>query len=101
MSIPETVAIYVVVPLAVVVLLAVAVFGKSIFQPSGRYRPGRPWTYEPVWFLPHTAKAARQSTPEHKALTAASRAALDRANDPTGPGNPGATSAVGGAVGEW
>jgi len=100
-SIPETFAIYVCTPLAVVVLLTIAVFGKTLFQTPNRYRPGRPWTYPPVWYLPHTAEAVKPSSDRHQALTRATRAALDRGNDPTGPGSQRKTAAMGGAVGEW
>lgn len=43
--------IFIVIPLGVLVLLAIAVFAPSATR-RPRYRPGRPWPYEPVWYLP-------------------------------------------------
>ena len=103
-SVVETVGLYIGVPLGIVLILTVAVFGRTAAQSTSRYRPGRPWTHEPVWYLPHTEDAAQPSTAKHAALTQATRAALSRGADPTGPTVPtesAGTAAVGGAVGEW
>jgi hypothetical protein len=102
MTVPETVGVYVAIPLVVVVLLTIAVFGRSLVQAPNRYRPGRPWNHDPVWYLPHTIEAAQPTSDHHHALGQAARRALDRGADPTGPRTtPGKTAAVGGAVGEW
>jgi hypothetical protein len=54
------------------------VYGKSLLRQPSRYRPGRPWTYEPAWYVPHPDAIVHQS------------------------GLPsGSTTAVGGASGEW
>jgi hypothetical protein len=51
-NVAETILVFVGIPLAVVVLLAVL-----IFLPGGRKRPryksGQPWHHEPVWYEPH------------------------------------------------
>jgi hypothetical protein len=74
-TVVQTVLVFVGIPAAIVALLFLAVYGKSLLKQPNRYRPGRPWTYEPSWFVPH---------PE----------AL-----PIRPASP--TTAVGGAQGEW
>ena len=52
MTVAETILVYVVAPLAIVVL-----FAALIFLPGGRKRPryksGQPWEHAPVWFEPH------------------------------------------------
>ncbi len=49
LSLPLTILLYVGIP-----LLGFIIGGVMAFRPSKndrrRYRPGRPWTYEPVWF---------------------------------------------------
>ena len=57
-------------------MLASFVFGRSAMQQPNRYRPGRAWTYEPVWFVPHPdalphtegARLAIESSVEGSAL---------------------------------
>ena len=54
----ETVLVFVGIPLAIILLLAFAVFGRSTLQQPNRYRPGRPWNYAPVWFVAASRRAA-------------------------------------------
>ena len=56
MSIVETTLIFVGIPAAAIVLVAAAVYGRAAVR-TPRYRPGNPWQFEPVWYLPH---------PEHR-----------------------------------
>jgi hypothetical protein len=48
----ETLLIYLVIPLAIVLVLA-----ALVFLPGGRRRPrwksGQPWTHDAVWYEPH------------------------------------------------
>lgn len=76
----ETVLVFVGIPAAIVAVIAFAVYGRSMLHQPNRYRPGRPWNFEPEWFVPHP-----------DALTHGDRAAV----------TVGATTAVGGASGEW
>ena len=52
MNVAETVIIFVGIPLAFVLLLALL-----IFLPGGhkrnRYKSGQPWEHAPVWYEPH------------------------------------------------
>ncbi|MGH8959879.1 MAG: aa3-type cytochrome oxidase subunit CtaJ [Jatrophihabitantaceae bacterium] len=81
MSIIQTALVFVGIPAAIVLLVVFAVYGKSMLHQPNRYRPGRPWNFEPEWFVPHPDAITHAG--ERPALT------------------PGATTAVGGASGEW
>ena len=77
MSIVETVLVFVGIPAGIISVLAFGVYGKTLLQAPNRYRPGKPWTYEPKWFVAH---------PEALGKPAASASSV---------------TAVGGASGEW
>jgi hypothetical protein len=102
MSIVETTLIYVVIPAGVIGLLAIAVYGRSMTNQQTRYRPGRPWPYRPVWYVPHQAQAGSASAAGRHALPSpttgpTTRAALEaRTTDSST-----TDTAVGGATGEW
>jgi hypothetical protein len=93
MSIVQTVLVFVAIPAAVVALFAALVYGRAELRQPNRYRPGKPWNFAPVWYLPHPNSTPR-TAPDHHALSAPSRAAIESAKAPT-------PSAVGGASGEW
>ncbi|MDT4915953.1 MAG: hypothetical protein QOI15_680 [Pseudonocardiales bacterium] len=77
MSVVQTVLVFVAIPLGVVLLVALAVYGKSLVRQPNRYRPGKPWTYPASWYVPHP-----DAVVAHPAAGAT-------------------TTAVGGASGEW
>ncbi|ROT26309.1 hypothetical protein [Micromonospora sp. HM5-17] len=60
--------IFVAIPLAAVLVITVlARIGRGSGAGSKRYRPGRPFTFTPVWFLSspkHLTDAARTALPE-------------------------------------
>jgi hypothetical protein len=85
MSIPETVLVFVGIPGAVIALITFAVYGKSLLHQGNRYRPGRPWPYEPAWFVPHPDAVLSRSSANRAIEAGASTS----------------TTAVGGASGEW
>jgi hypothetical protein len=76
MSVVQTVLVFVGIPAAIVAFLFLAVYGKSFVRQPNRYRPGRPWTFEPSWYVPHPDAVAHS-------------------------GDSSGTTAVGGASGEW
>lgn len=76
----ETVLVFVGIPAGIVSLVFFAVYGKSMLHQPNRYRPGRPWPFAPTWYVPHPDAVVHSTRPQ---LTA------------------GATTAVGGASGEW
>lgn len=84
MSVTETILIFVLIPLGGYLILAALVFGPHAAR-QPRYRPGRPWTHEPVWYLPGDARAVGH---------AGERAAIES-------GTPAPSAAAGGATGEW
>ena len=76
-TVVQTVLVFIGIPAGIVLLIFLAVYGKSMTRQPNRYRPGRPWDFEPSWYVPH---------PE---VVSGSR--------PTA----GSTTATGGASGEW
>ena len=86
MSIVETALVFVGIPLAITAVLAAAVWGRSLVHQPNRYRPGRPWPYEPIWYIPHPDSVELEHAGNVPAIEA----------------GPSATSAaIGGASGEW
>lgn len=80
----QTVLVFGGIPLGIIALLALAVFGSAIRQPN-RYRPGKTWDYGPSWFVPHPDAVVHDVVPGARQLEAGKSA----------------TTAVGGASGEW
>ncbi len=72
MTVAETILVFVGIPLALYVLLALL-----IFLPGGRrrsrYKPGQPWNHAPVWYEPHPEHAP---APGHGPAPAAGAAAI-------------------------
>ena len=54
LSITQTALVFVGIPLLVVLTVYGAVYGTAARRVSKRYRPGRPFTFAPVWFLAGT-----------------------------------------------
>jgi hypothetical protein len=76
-TVVQTVLVFVGIPAAIVAFLFLAVYGKSLVRQPNRYRPGRPWTFPPSWYVPHPDAVV------------------------TRPSGQSSTTAVGGASGEW
>ncbi|MDQ2835869.1 MAG: hypothetical protein M3Y42_01645 [Actinomycetota bacterium] len=88
MSIVETVLVFAGIPVGAFALVAAVVLGPGAVR-APRYRPGGPWDYQPVWYLPHPAHAGPVSS-----LPAGDRLALTgTVVEPV--------TASGGASGEW
>jgi hypothetical protein len=52
LSISSTVLVYVVIPAAITILVVTLVFaGSDRTRRTKRYRPGRPYDFQPIWFL--------------------------------------------------
>jgi len=103
MSIPVTVLIYAGIPLAIVAVMAAAVFLPGEMKSPGRYRPGRPWQHKPSWYLPHEISAepaAVESGHGHAAIGHAPQAAL-AASSTASTSSKTRVKAAGGASGEW
>lgn len=93
MSIVQTALVFVAIPVGVVSILAAMVYGRAELRQPNRYRPGKPWNFAPVWYLPHPAGTPSLASGQH-ALGAPARTAIEPPQPPT-------PSAVGGASGEW
>jgi hypothetical protein len=104
-SVAETLLIYLVIPLGIVLLLA-----ALVFIPGGRRRPrwksGQAWDHEPVWYEPHPdVTGGHGAGDEHGAGHAAigtgdSHAALTSGGDGVAAPAPSA-GPLGGARGTW
>jgi len=75
-TVVQTVLVFVGIPAGITALLFLAVYGRSLVGQPNRYRPGRPWTFAPSWYVPHPEVVVRSY-------------------------GTGSTTAVGGASGEW
>ncbi|GAA5182758.1 hypothetical protein GCM10023322_20370 [Rugosimonospora acidiphila] len=51
MSITQTALVFAGIPIVVIAAVFALVYGTSARRSSKRYRPGRPFTFTPVWFL--------------------------------------------------
>ena len=85
MSVIQTVLVFAGIPLGVVLLLALGVYGPSLMHQPNRYRPGREWNHKPAWYIPH---------PDAVADVIGDHAAVEGTT-------PEPSAAVGGASGEW
>lgn len=85
MNVAETILVFVGIPLAIVLLLALL-----IFAPGGRkrprYRPGQPWEHAPVWYEPHPQATGNHGATAHAAIEG---------------GTASAAGPLGGARGTW
>jgi hypothetical protein len=107
----ETVLVFGVLPLAGFGLLALLVFGPGTTR-APRYRPGRKWEYDPVWYIARPlAHAAGTSGPAASGVThqeieaTAGRRALPEGSaarkPPASVLDAPVRTARGGASGEW
>jgi hypothetical protein len=76
-TVVQTVLVFGAIPISVIVLVVLAVYGKSLIRQPNRYRPGKAWSYPASWYVPHPDAVVAHS----------------------GAGD--TTTAVGGASGEW
>ena len=93
---------FVVIPLGGFALLALLVFAPSA-STSPRYRPGRAWEHDPVWYVARPRVEAPVSSPEGRAAIAgaAGHPALPDGSAPASTLDVPARTARGGASGQW
>lgn len=96
----ETVLVFAVLPLAGFSLLAVLTFGPGASR-SPRYRVGRPWGHEPVWYVARPDIAAPAGSAEGRAALAAAAGPGELAGAPASVLDANTGTARGGASGEW
>jgi hypothetical protein len=83
-SILQTALVFGGIPIGITLVIVVGVYGKSMLHQPNRYRPGRPWAYQPSWYVPHPDAVLAGHSPQPQLEGAATN-----------------TTAVGGAGGEW
>ena len=108
MSIVQTALVFVGIPAAVVLVVVALVYARA-HDRTPRYRPGGPWQFNPVWYLPHPEHAGPASSlhsagpnPHSPALdSAGARQALPGRGALPGQAAAEPVTASGGASGEW
>ena len=104
MTVWETVLVFGVAPLAGLALLTVLTFAPGASR-SPRYRVGKSWDFDPVWYVARPDIAAPAGSAEGRAaLAAASRPELPAGASARGPASVldvDSGTARGGASGEW
>lgn len=93
MSPLETVLVFGVIPVGLYFIIAAFVFGPNATRRRPRYRPGRRWPYDPVWWMEDPSAVG--SSPDTPQLPAGSAPAGE-----TSPAGPSST-VYGGARGNW
>jgi hypothetical protein len=96
----ETVLVFGVLPLAGLGLLAVLVFAPGAAR-TPRYRVGKPWTFDPVWYVARPDVAAPAGSAEGRAAIAAASGRELTAGPPASVLDVPTGTARGGASGEW
>jgi hypothetical protein len=61
LSIAETLLIFAGIPAAIVAAVFALVYGSAGRRASKRYRPGRPFTFTPVWFVANRGQVAESA----------------------------------------
>ncbi|SOD72845.1 hypothetical protein SAMN05892883_2172 [Jatrophihabitans sp. GAS493] len=89
MNIVQTVLVFVVIPAAFIAAVFAIVYGPAELKHASRYRPGRAWSYPPIWYLPHPVEGTAHGD-EVLAIEAGHTSTTAEL-----------VEAVGGASGEW
>lgn len=97
MSVVETILVFVVIPLVITGILALLIWGPGAAR-APRYRPGRDWPFEPVWYAPHPLAVQHPDDGEPRVRAPQLPPGVSSAPEPQ-PGT--APTAAGGARGTW
>ncbi len=103
MTVVETVLVFLIIPLALLLVVAGLVMGPAL-RNRDRYKPGKPWGHPPVWYEPHPVGGVHHDEDDdHRpALTPGARAgALAIGQAPHTEATPIPRTASGGARGTW
>jgi hypothetical protein len=98
-SIAQTALVFAGIPILIVGTFALLVFGPSEVRQPNRYRPGKPWTYPPVWYLPRPTAELGSASGGHAAVAAPVRPTIEAGGSASA--SAPIPQAVGGASGEW
>lgn len=101
MSVLQIVLVFGAIPAGFVAVIALLIFVPSAAR-APRYRPGRPWRHDPVWYVPHPLAESPDGEPgDHRMLGAGGRARELPAADAPASVLDEAATARGGAHGSW
>jgi hypothetical protein len=108
-TVVETLLVYLVAPLAVVLFFVLVTQVPGARNRRRRWKPGQPWDHEPVWYVPRPehpedeehddAHLDGHGRPALTGATAASRLAIGSGDDDLPAATPGGP--LGGARGTW
>jgi hypothetical protein len=70
LSIAETLLVFAGIPIAIVAVVYALVYGANGRRGSKRYRPGRPFTFAPVWFVAASSNGLGDAGTDAHAVTA-------------------------------
>ena len=76
MSIVQTTLVFLGIPVAAVLVVTALVYARANDR-TPRYRPGGPWQFNPVWYLPHPEHAGPVSSLHSAEPNPHASAALD------------------------
>jgi hypothetical protein len=85
LSIQQTVLVFVGSPIAVVAVVYALVYATSGRRNSKRYRPGRPFTFAPVWFLSAPGRLNGAAAAQPALTSGGQHAELPAGSTPAGP----------------
>ncbi len=97
MSVVQTILVFVVIPASVVGAMALLIWGPGAAR-APRYRPGREWPYDPVWYAPHPL-AVLDPVDDDSPIRSPQLPAGEATTSPSPPGI--GPTAAGGARGTW
>ncbi len=106
LSVTNTVLIYVLVPLAIVLVVTGLTFAGGGEGRAKRYRPGRAYTYPPIWFVsaPDQVTTGGDATVQPQgssAVAGSGRTAAIESGTVATPSAPRPKRATGGASDRW
>jgi hypothetical protein len=103
LSIIETLVVFAGIPLAVVAVIFGLVYAGSARSNDRRYRPGRPFDFQPVWFLSAPEQHVSAANGHALAVSGANTMALTKAEENTAGGTVGGPvgDTTGGASDRW
>ena len=68
MNVAETILVFAGIPLAIIAVMALLIFGPAARNRRPRYKPGQPWEHAPVWYEPHPEHAPESGHGETLAI---------------------------------
>ncbi|MEV4348396.1 hypothetical protein AB0J83_28405 [Actinoplanes sp. NPDC049596] len=93
MSISSTVLVFVVIPAVIIGLIAALVMaGSDRTKRTHRYRPGRPYDFQPIWFLARPEKLVAGDAHGHAQPALTGGVLEDSSGAPVKPGLTGGAS---------